>query len=475
MTDIVRTKILVTLGPATDSVEKIKDLIKAGADGIRLNFSHGNFNYFEEVFTNINQACIELSVPIPILIDLQGPKIRVGEIENGAAILKSGETIKISSKMKMGNSKEVSTTYKELINDSKVGNKILLDDGLIQLEIVSKKRDYLICKIIDGGILRSKKGMNLPGMNLSTSSITEKDFENLEFALKHRVDFIALSFVRKAEDIARLKTWLSKRDLKIPVIAKIEKPEAVNNFDSILELADGIMVARGDLGVEMEPYEVPIIQKKIISKCNAVGKFVITATQMLESMINNPMPTRAEASDVANAVLDGTDVVMLSGETSIGSNPIDAVEMMNNILMATEKSVHYSKLNKREIPDDVVSNIFDAAGRSVSEMAEQVNSKAIVSFTHFGRKAKVISKYRPMIPIIAVSDNFEALNNLNLYWGVIPIFLEEFEKDEEASIKLIKKKLIERKIVKKKDLLLFTAGAPHHIKGRKHWVYFEQA
>lgn len=475
MRNFVKTKILATLGPATDSANFIKDLVKAGVDGIRLNFSHGSFKYFEEVFTNINQACVDLAAPIPILIDLQGPKIRAGEIESGAAILKEGKTIVITTKDVIGNSEVISTTYKELVKDAKVGNKILLDDGLIQLEIISKKKDHLVCKIIEGGILRSKKGMNLPGMNLSTPSITAKDLENLEFALKHRVDFIALSFVRKADDIKQLKEWLKAKGYNKPVIAKIEKPEAVNNFDSILEQADGIMVARGDLGVEMEPYEVPIIQKKIISKCNAVGKFVITATQMLESMINNPMPTRAEASDVANAVLDGTDVVMLSGETSIGNYPIDTVEMMNSILDKTENSVHYSRSIKREIPVDVLSNIFDAAGRSVSEMAEQINAKAIVAFTHHGRKARVISKYRPTVPVIAVSDSFETLNNLNLYWGVIPIFLEDFAKDEEESIKYVKEYLLKNRIVKKKDILLFTSGAPLKEKGRKHWMYFEEA
>ncbi len=474
MKNIVKTKILATLGPATDSVSSLKELINAGVDAIRLNFSHGSHNYFEQVFSNINQACIELSAPIPILIDLQGPKIRVGEMDGGAAILTDGKIIKICAEERIGNASEISTTYKQLITDAKVGNKILLDDGLIQLEIISKVKDHLKCKIIEGGILRSKKGMNLPGMKLSASSITDKDFENLEFALKHRVDFIALSFVRKADDIAQLKNWLKEKGFNTPVIAKIEKPEAVKNFDSILDLADGIMVARGDLGVEMEPFEVPIIQKKIISKCNSVGKFVITATQMLESMINNPMPTRAEASDVANAVLDGTDVVMLSAETSIGNYPNDTVEMMNNILSATEQSVHYSHAIKREIPTDVVSNIFDAAGRSVAEIAEQINAKAIVAFTHFGRKARVISKYRPTIPIIAVSDSFETLNNLNLYWGVVPIFIEDFVKDEEASIKLVKKFLLDKGIVNRKDILLFTSGEPHKEKGRKHWMYFEE-
>ncbi len=470
-TKFAKTKILATIGPATDSKDKLEALIDAGCNAFRLNFSHGNPDYFEKVFNSINDLCISKSLPIPILIDLQGPKIRIGELEKPEIEIFDGNKIEITNEKVIGTAQKISTSYFPLPVDAEVGDKILIDDGLINLKVISKTKISVICEVVNGGILRPKKGMNLPGMKLSSPSVTELDLANLEFALKHRVDFIALSFVRKASDIYDLRKWLQDRGFDKPVIAKIEKPEAVTNFESILNAADGIMVARGDLGVELKPYDVPIIQKKIIKRCNTVGKLVITATQMIESMIHNPVPTRAEASDIANAVLDGTDVVMLSGETSVGKFPVEAVKFMNNILLTTEEQKSWKAKVDYEIPKDLTDNIFDSTGRAIADIAKQINAAAIVIFTHQGRKAKVVSKFRPDSSIFAISNEFKTLNTLNLYSGIHPLFLENIE-DEELAFQNALKMLKEKNFVGSGDVILFTAGAPHTDKGRRTWIRF---
>jgi pyruvate kinase len=393
ITSLAKTKILATIGPATDKREKLEALVDAGVNGLRLNFSHGNFEYFENVFNVINEICVRKSLPIPILVDLQGPKIRIGELSQPEIYIASDDTIELTTEEVIGTKELVSTSYKQLVDDSLLGETILIDDGLIKLQITDKKRKSVVCKIIEGGVLKPKKGMNLPGMNLSTPSVTEKDFKNLEFALKHRVDYIALSFVRKAEDIMELKQWLAKKGFKKPIIAKIEKQEAVNNFEEILKAADGIMVARGDLGVELGPQEVPIIQKQIIKRCNEAGKLVITATQMLESMVNNPIPTRAEASDVANAVWDGTDVVMLSAETSVGKYPIRTVELMSEIILKAEQTYRYEPDLNFEIPTDTQEKLFDYMNKSIVKMSRQINAKAILGFSSLGNTPSSLSKF----------------------------------------------------------------------------------
>ncbi len=314
--------------------------------------------------------------------------------------------------------------------------------------------------------------MNLPGMKLSTPSITEKDYEDLEFVLKHRVDYIALSFVRSPDDILQLKKWLSEKGKEIPVIAKIEKKEAVDKLDEIIEVADGIMVARGDLGVELAPQDVPVLQKTIIKKCNASGKLVITATQMLESMIHSPIPTRAEASDVANAVWDGSDVVMLSGETSIGDHPVRTVQIMNDIIINAENDIEENRNRVYNKPKDLQENLFDSIGRSIVEMSKQINATAIVVFTFKGRTARIISKYRPQAKIIAISNSFETMNNLCLHWGVTAIFSERFDK-EHMAIDEAKELILKSDLVKNGDLVIFTAGAPYSEKSRANWSRFE--
>jgi pyruvate kinase len=469
---LAKTKILVTLGPATKGVVTIRELINTGIDAVRLNLSHGSYDSFENLFDSIHTACTQENTPLAILIDLQGPKIRVGELETPTVLLKTGNLIEITTDDIKGNENIISTSYKSLVQDAKIGNKVLINDGLIRLTIQEKKISSLICKIDNGGILSPKKGMNLPGMKLSTPSITQKDYEDLEFVLKHRVDYIALSFVRSADDVMELKNWLKDKGKNIPVIAKIEKSEAVDNLDSIINIADGIMIARGDLGVELPPQDVPVLQKAIIKKCNQIGKLVITATQMLESMIHSPIPTRAEASDVANAVWDGSDVVMLSGETSVGEFPVRTVKMMNDILKKTELHFEDNRNINYLTPKDLQDNLFDSIGRSIVEMSKQINAKAIVVFTFKGRTARIISKYKPEARIIAISNSFDTMNNLSLWWGVTSIFRETFDK-EHLAIDDAKELILSCGLVEKGDLVIFTAGAPYSEKSRANWSRFE--
>jgi pyruvate kinase len=467
-----KTKILCTLGPSTQSADCIKKLIEAGMDGVRLNFSHGNFTFFEKIFEEIDKACIDEGTPLSVLVDLQGPKIRIGELEQPEIVISDGDKIEITVDDIVGNKKIISTSYKALARDAEIGNTILIDDGIIKLSIIEKRNRSVVCLIRAGGILKPKKGMNLPGMNLSTESFTSRDQENVLFAIKHRVDFIALSFVRAANDVVKLREWLKSQNAVRPIIAKIEKKEAVDNFDEILKVSDGIMIARGDLGVELPPQDVPVIQKEIIKKCNSVGKLVITATQMLESMIHNPVPTRAEASDVANAVWDGTDVVMLSGETSVGKYPVQAAKMMNDIVRnAEDKISNYHEYNL-EVPKSIEANLFDSVGRAIKSISEQINANAIVAFTIEGRTARNLSKFRPKAKIISFTNKFETMNNLNLYWGVTSVFYGEIDK-EHMAIEEAKKRIRESGHLKTGDLVIFIAGAPYSEKSRANWMRFE--
>lgn len=467
-----KTKILCTLGPATSSVESIRALIQKGMSGIRLNFSHGNYESYSEIYTNIHTACIEENTPLAILVDLQGPKIRIGELDQSEIILYANDQIEITIDEIKGNSKIVSSSYKKLIEDALVGERILIDDGLIKLKIIEKKITSLVCKIEEGGILKPKKGMNLPGMKLSTPSITDKDFRDLDFALNERVDYIALSFVQKAEDIIQLREWLKEKGTSKSIIAKIEKKEALNEFEKILDASDGIMIARGDLGVELPPQEVPVIQKNIIKRCNEVGKLVITATQMLESMIHNPVPTRAEASDVANAVWDGTDVVMLSGETSVGKYPTTAVQIMSDIVSNSEKNLPAKPSIQFELPKELDENLFDSVGKAISLMSDQINAAAIVVFTFHGRTARILSKYKPDSKIIAISNNFDTMNTLCLQRGVISLYMDEIDK-EHLAIDKAKKIILDSGHVKKNDIVIFAAAAPYSEKSRTNWIKFE--
>lgn len=469
---IAKTKILATLGPATQEVNSIRQLILAGVDGVRLNLSHGSYDFFEKIFNSVHIACLEENTPLAVLVDVQGPKIRIGELQEPSIELVAGNNIEITIDEIKGNEKIISTSYKQLVNDAQIGEQILINDGLIRLRVNAKKEKSLVCEIINGGTLTPKKGMNLPGMNLSTPSITEKDFKDLEFVIKHRIDYIALSFVRSAKDVVELKNWLSEKGKNIPVIAKIEKKEAVDNLFEIILAADGIMVARGDLGVELPPQEVPVLQKSIIRQCNAMGKLVITATQMLESMINSPVPTRAEASDVANAVWDGTDVVMLSAETSVGRFPFRSVQIMNDIIINAEQHNEDRVNNYFITPDSFQDKLFDSVGKGIVEISKQINAQAIVVFTFEGRTARIISKYKPDSKIIAISNRFETMNNLCLRWGVTSIYRDKIDK-EHLAIDDAKELILSFGLARKGDLVIFTAGAPYSEKSRASWLRFE--
>lgn len=472
MNNFLKTKILATIGPATSTKESLEAIVNAGINGIRLNFSHGDFIFFEQIFNTINEICVSKSLPIPILIDLQGPKIRIGQLSKPEIEVRTGDKIEITVNDYVGTSEKISTSYKQLAQDANKGDLILIDDGLIKLQIVEKYQDSVQCEILEGGILRPKKGMNLPGMKLSTASVTERDYENLEFALKHRVDYIALSFVRKASDIITLRDWLTSKGFDKPIIAKIEKQEAVENFESILSVADGIMVARGDLGVELQPHNVPIIQKRLIRRCNEAGKLVITATQMLESMVNNPIPTRAEASDVANAVWDGTDVVMLSAETSVGKYPAQTVKVMKEIISNAESSHDFETEIKFEVPTEIQAKLFDSMNKGICAISKQINAKAIVAFTSKGNTPDSLAKFKPNAKIIAVTDNFDTMNKLNLRWGVTSLFCKDISYRYNAAGEA-RNLITEFKLVDKGDLVIYTEGGLKISNIRENWIRFE--
>ncbi len=467
-----KTKILATLGPLTSDLNTLKALIRHGIDGVRLNLSHSDHDFYEKLFNTIHTACTEENTPLAVLADLQGPKIRIGDLEEVEVEIKEGDAIEITVDDIKGNSKIISASYKSLVQDASIGDKILINDGLIRLTITEKRERSVVCFIETGGILSPRKGMNLPGMKLSTPSITDKDFFDLEFLIKHRVDYIALSFVRSANDVIQLKKWLKEKGEEIPVIAKIEKKEAVENLNEIIKFADGIMIARGDLGVEFPPQDVPVLQKNIIRKCNEIGKLVITATQMLESMINTPIPTRAEASDVANAVWDGTDVVMLSGETSIGKFPVITVRMMNDILQKAESVLQEEQSLFFPMPENYDANLFDSIGRAIVDISKQINADAIVVLTNKGRTAINVAKFRPSCKIIAISNSFTTMNNLCLRWGVTSLYCDKIDK-EHIVIDNAKKLILDSGLVKKGDMVIFTAGAPYSEKSRFNWFRFE--
>jgi len=426
-----RTKIVATLGPASDTEERIHQLIEAGVDVFRLNFSHGIHAEHAARIARVRAISSAIGKPVAILQDLQGPKIRTGELkDNGPVSLQSGAEFTISTEEVEGNAGRVSTTYKELPVDVAVGERILLSDGLIELVVTSIRGNDVVTRAVHGGALREHQGINLPASAVSTPAITEKDRSDLQFGLEQGVDYVAMSFVRRADDVKQLKNLIEAAGKKTPVCAKIEKPQALDDIDAILETTDVIMVARGDLGVEMAPEQVPIVQKNLIAAASRYNVPVITATQMLESMINNPRPTRAEASDVANAIFDGTDAVMLSGETAAGKFPVEAVGMMARIANATEASVRY-----REVTESMYTvhhhrnqgNSSLAISHAARAIAATTEVQAIVAFTLSGHTARLISKDRPSVPIFALTPSEEVARRVALYWSVTPIVCPRFQ------------------------------------------------
>ncbi len=451
-----KTKIVATIGPSSNTRTVLKELISEGMNVARLNFSHGSYEEHGDVIKTIRSLSREMNTPVGIILDLQGPKIRTGKLANGEpVVLKKNMEFSITSQNVPGSAEIVSTTYKELPRDVKKNDVILVDDGLIELKVLSKTKDTVKCKIMNGGVLKENKGINLPGVKVSAPSLTEKDKRDLNFGIKVGVDFFALSFVRTADDVKQIQSIIQKQGKDIPVIAKIEKPEAVKNLDDILEVTDAIMVARGDLGVEMHPEQVPAIQKHIIHSAMKKNKPVITATQMLETMSVNPIPTRAEASDVANAILDGTDAVMLSGETASGKYPVKAVQMMAKIASQMEKSpfMKYHLQYEKGI-EDLVPH---AVSQSAVNILHEVSGKGIVSFSVSGSTSKMISRQRPSMPVYAFTPNIAVYNRLSLYWGVSPMYISNIS-DTNRLVQASENTLIEKGKVKKDDLIVIVVG-----------------
>ncbi len=452
-----KTKIVATLGPSSSRPEQIAKLVDAGVDLFRLNFSHGANDDKAKVIDIIRNVAERKKKAIGILADLQGPKIRTGRMENGAISLRKGDSISITTDEVKGRPGLISTIYKALPTDVKPGSRILLDDGLIEFKVQSIEGNTVHCTVIEGGVLKDLKGINLPGVNVSSPSLTPKDRIDLEFCLDKGVDYIALSFVRKAEDVEDIKRIIHGRGLSIPIIAKIEKPEAIKNFNSILKVSDAIMVARGDLGVEINAEKVPLIQKNIIRACNEAGKPVITATQMLESMILHPRPTRAETSDVANAILDGTDAVMLSGETASGSYPVEAVRTMVKIALDVERSGLWSVLSTDSQKKG--RSVATAVAEAACHAAAAVNARAVVVFTQSGGTAALISKNRPQLPIIAFAPSEDIRRRLALYWGVRSLPVGAMS-DSDQQIALVDATMLATGFGKKGDLVVITMGVP---------------
>jgi len=470
------TKIIATLGPSTNSVEMLVQLIRSGVDVVRLNFSHGTYDDHLRAFANVQEAAQRTGEFVTVLQDLQGPKIRIGDFSVPFIELRQGDLFTITTEPIMGDHLRVSTTYPNLTRDVHPGDMILLDDGKLRLRVAEVKGTNVRCEVIVGGTLSAHKGINLPNVAVSTPSLTAKDVRDLEFGIKHDIDYVALSFVRTAEDIRQLRKVIIERIEKsrfLPIVAKIEKPQAVANIDEIVTEADAIMIARGDLGVELPPEDVPILQKKIIRKCNEAGKPVIIATQMLESMINNPTPTRAEANDVANGVVDGADAVMLSGETSVGKYPLEAVQIMDRIIRKVEAE-QVSAPRMLESAYRGVSSRHDALGRAACVLAEQMNAAAIVCVTHSGETARVLSRYRPRTRIIAITDRAKILRRLNLIWGVHGIVLESLAQDSDKAVLQIQQRLLSLGLIQRGEYMVLLAGQPFFARGSTNFIEVEK-
>lgn len=456
-----KTKIVCTIGPASESPEMLEKLMTEGMNVARLNFSHGDHEEHAARIKNIRHVASKLDKTVGILLDTKGPEMRTHSMENGAVELKKGQAITVSMKEVTGTSEKFSISYEGLINDVDTEDRILLDDGLVELKIkeIDKVAGEIHCEVLNDGLLKNKKGVNVPGVSVNLPGITEKDESDILFGIEQQVDFIAASFIRRNKDVLEIRELLEQHDGNyINIIPKIENQEGIDNIDSILEVSDGLMVARGDLGVEIPPESVPMVQKELIKKCNLIGKPVITATQMLDSMQVNPRCTRAEASDVANAIYDGSDAVMLSGETAAGDYPVEAVRTMASIAVSAEEAQDYKKLlsDRTKVQQ---TNLVTAIGVSVAHTALNLNSKAIVAATESGHTAQIISKYRPQADIVAVTPYGYVARQLELIWGVQPI-VEDATKDTDTLLNTSVSVTLEKGYANYGDLLIITAGVP---------------
>jgi len=452
---IHRTKIVATIGPASDSTEILRKMLLAGVNVARLNFSHGNYGDHAERIGRLRATAEELDLPLMLLQDLQGPKIRVGDLPDAGILLKDGQSLTLVPIADYaGQPNTVGIDYPYVAQEAEAGTQVLLDDGLLELRVESVAGNSVLCKVIEGGLLKSHKGVNFPTLNLRLPSMTEKDKRDLDFGIEQGVDLISLSFVRKPEDIQQLKALLKEKGAQIPVLAKLEKPQAIANLEAIVDECDAIMVARGDLGVEMSPEKVPLIQKRIIHLCNQKGIPVITATQMLDSMIHNPRPTRAEASDVANAIIDGTDAVMLSGESAVGDYPVESVKMLARIATEVEPSIQFVNYPPNRTGD------ADSISEALHAIDDTMDLQCIVAFTETGYTAYLASEERPKAPIVAYTPDPKVYRRLSLYWGVRPILFPGFEGTLTEVLTQVEADLIARNFVAPGDKVLVLGGIP---------------
>lgn len=454
-----KTKIVCTLGPASDSVEKLIDLIHAGMNVARLNFSHGSHDEHHKRLMNLREAIRRTGETVAVLLDTKGPEIRTGDMATDEVLLEEGKSLDISMDECPGTKDKISVTYPQLVDDVNIGSKILIDDGLVELEVTGKTDRIIHTEILNTGILKSKKGIIVPNVSINLPGMTEKDAEDILFGIGEGIDFIAASFVRRAADVLDIRKLCEEHGGHgVYILPKIESQEAVDNIEEILRVSDGMMIARGDLGVEIPAEDVPLVQKKLIKLCNRAGKPVITATQMLDSMIRNPRPTRAEASDVANAIFDGTDAIMLSGETAAGKWPVEAVKTMHNIATKTETALNYPRI-LGQLSQSSNTTITDAIGQAVAHTALSLNVSAIVTPTVSGRTARIVSHYRPKAPIIAVTDSVEVAKKMCLVWGAIPVLSKMADTTDEMFDMAIDGAL-ETHLIKAGDLVVITAGVP---------------
>ena len=465
---MIRTKIVCTIGPATRSPDILEKMIRTGMNVARLNFSHGSHEEHAQVISTVRSIADRLKHPVAILQDLAGPKIRTGLIANGPVMLKPGQTFTLTSREVQGDSKKVSLTYKNLPKDVYPGDLLLLNDGDLELIVKEKSEKDIKCRVRIGGPLDSHKGVNLPERSINIPILSDKDRDDLAFGIEHGVDYVALSFVRTAGEVKKVRGLIKESSRKTALIAKIEKHEALANIDEIIKTVDGIMVARGDLGVEIPIEDVPKVQKMLIEKTNRAGKPVITATQMLKSMVDNPRPTRAEVTDVANAIFDGSDAVMLSEESTIGKYPVEAVDMLSRIAKSTESAFPFQRwLSKFE--EDKTLSIQEAVAHSACQIARWVNAGAIMTSTQSGSTTRLVAKYRPSQPILAMTPDEVTYRKLALVWGAIPIMIvnrDSTDKLERQSIELA----LQSGYIKSGQLVIFTAGIPLNVTGTTNLI-----
>lgn len=466
-----RTKIVCTIGPASDSPEVLERLIRAGMDVARLNFSHGTPEEHERRIRLIREISERVGKTVAILQDISGPKMRIGDMAREVNLV-AGQPFTLTTRDVVGNEREASIPIATLPHCLAPGNRLFLNDGIIELVVVDTTETDIHCVVRSGGPLSSHKGLNIPDVSVDVSPVTPKDLEDLDFGIDHGVDWVAASFIRAAQDLAPLRERMAERGVRIPLIAKIEKHEAVRNLTEILDAADGAMVARGDLGIEVSIDEVPLIQKNIIARCNVLAKPVITATEMLDSMHDRPRPTRAEVTDVANAIFDGTDCVMLSRETATGRFPVEAVAMMDRIAVRTEGSLRYQR-QLRERRDTRAQNVTDAIGEAVRAMANDLNVAAVVPATTSGYTARIMARYRPVCPIIAVSHVPETVRQLALTWGTLPVLSGPIHSTDDMLRQAIAVSL-QTGLVKEGDLVIISAGVPVGTPGRTNLIKVEK-